>query len=390
MLTGLLFATEDATDRADALAATLPFGGATLIEFQARLLIAAGASQLLIAVARVTPELLGAAARIRRRGVAVDVVRSAAEAAARVHPLARVVVLADGLVTSEAILAPLAGEGDDVLLVTGRDLGLERIDADSLWAGVARVGAQRLAEAARMPRDYDFLSTLLRVTAQRGATRLMLPAGADAEGHGVERDGRGLARRGRGVFAALAGTRPAWVERWVLGPLARLALPPLVARGASPLALIGTALGAGAAGCWAIWQGWIAAGLGGVGVAAALLLIGGMLAWLRGDEPEAAWAERATQAVAAAAMLLTGIVEDARRGSATGLVLAVALIAAAALVERIRPLAAPRRWWAGASSYPLLLIPFAALGQATIGLAAMALYAALTLLGGIEDARAKA
>ena len=41
-------------------AATLPFGGATLIEYQARLLAAVGASHLLVAVSRVTP---GAARR---------------------------------------------------------------------------------------------------------------------------------------------------------------------------------------------------------------------------------------------------------------------------------------------------------------------------------------
>ena len=111
-----------------------------------------------------------------------------------------------------------------------------------------------------MPRDYDFLSTLLRVGAQHRAAKLMLPAAHD--GHGVERDGRGLARRGRGVFAALAGTRQPWVERWVLGPIARLALPPLVARGASPVMLLAVPASLVAVGgCWAIWQGWSAAGL---------------------------------------------------------------------------------------------------------------------------------
>ena len=60
MLAGLLFATHDADDRPGALTATLPFGGLTLIEYQARLLIAAGASQIVVIVARLTPELLGA------------------------------------------------------------------------------------------------------------------------------------------------------------------------------------------------------------------------------------------------------------------------------------------------------------------------------------------
>ena len=69
MLAGLLFATADASDRHDTLAATLPISGVTLIEFQARLLIAAGASQIVVVVSRLTPELLGAVNRMSRRGV---------------------------------------------------------------------------------------------------------------------------------------------------------------------------------------------------------------------------------------------------------------------------------------------------------------------------------
>ena len=81
MLAGLLFATHETEDRPDRLVATLPFGGVTLIEYQARLLIGAGASQIILVATRPTPELLGAISRIGRRGVAVDAVRTAAEAA---------------------------------------------------------------------------------------------------------------------------------------------------------------------------------------------------------------------------------------------------------------------------------------------------------------------
>ena len=60
MIAGLLFAREDAVDRPEMLAATLPFSGGTLIEYQARLLLAAGAAQIIVVVARTTPELVGA------------------------------------------------------------------------------------------------------------------------------------------------------------------------------------------------------------------------------------------------------------------------------------------------------------------------------------------
>ena len=149
MLAGLIFAVQDADDRAGTLAATLPFAGMTLIEYQARLLIGAGVSQIVIVVARLTPELLGAVARIGRRGVTVDTVRGAGEAAARLHPLSHLLVLADGLVTTDAVLAPFARDGGDALLVLdGEDAvhGYERIGGGDVWAGVARLDGRRLAE----------------------------------------------------------------------------------------------------------------------------------------------------------------------------------------------------------------------------------------------------
>ena len=148
MLAGLLFATDDADDAPDRLVATLPFGGATLIEYQARLLIAAGAAHLLIVVARLTPELLGAINRIAKRGVAVDAVRNAAEAEEKLHPLSQLLVLGSGLVTTADILAQMAqGEGDALLVTTEQDAlpGLERVSRAAIWAGIARFDAARLA-----------------------------------------------------------------------------------------------------------------------------------------------------------------------------------------------------------------------------------------------------
>ena len=141
MLAGFLFAVQDADDRPDTLTATLPLGGLTVIEQQARLLVELGASQIVILVARLTPELLGAIGRIARRGIAVDPVRSAAEAAEKLHPLARLLVLADGLVSSADMLVPIAGEGRDALLVVEASEappGFERVGGNAAWAGAAR------------------------------------------------------------------------------------------------------------------------------------------------------------------------------------------------------------------------------------------------------------
>ena len=199
MLAGLLLATHDADDSPGMLTATLPFGGVTLIEYQARLLIAAGAAQIVGMVARLTPELLGAITRIGRRGVTVDTVRSAVEAAEKLHPLARVLMLADGLTTTPDIVASLAREGGDALLVVAEDQGgstYERVGAGAAWAGIARLDPRRIAELAALPRDYDVQSTLVRLASQARAVHVLLDATAIRQGHGI--DHRAGARRGRG------------------------------------------------------------------------------------------------------------------------------------------------------------------------------------------------
>ncbi|RZM07841.1 MAG: hypothetical protein EOP68_12990, partial [Sphingomonas sp.] len=124
MLAGLLFAIHDADDRPDRLAATLPFSGVTLIEYQARLLIAAGVRQVIVVVARLTPELLGAINRINRR--------------------------------------------DDA------GPGFERVGGQMAWAGVARLEPARIAEVAGLPNDYDLQSTLLRIAVQARAVQILL------------------------------------------------------------------------------------------------------------------------------------------------------------------------------------------------------------------------
>jgi hypothetical protein len=390
MLAGLIFATDDADDRPDALAATLPFGGMTLIEYQARLLAAVGASHLMIAVSRVTPALLGAVSRIGERGVAVDIVRSAGEAAAKAHPLAQVIVVADGLVTTDAVIEWVAADPHEALLVSRDGDGTrgERVDAGHLWAGLARVPSQRIAEVAAMPDDYDFQSTLLRQAAAAGAVHLVLPAATARTRHGVERSAAALMRRSKSVLAALSDRRTAWVDRAIFTPLTSFALPQLVQRGVPGWALV---LGSALAGLGSV--ALFATERAGAGVALALLGIaqlstGAMLSWLRGEDRAARWQERATALLSALAVLLTGTLATRGSGDGSSLVLALVVIALAALVERT---AVPRkRWWATPAAYPVLLLVPALAGVSALGLAALALYAFATLAAGVEAGRVQA
>lgn len=388
MLAGLLFATREALDRPGTLTATLPFAAASLIEYQARLLIAAGASQIVVIVSRLTPELIGALARIGKRGVAVDAVRSATDALGKLHPLARVLVIADGLVTSEAVVSALAGEDDDTLLVVpevAAGVEFERIGGGVAWAGLARMDARRLSEAAGMPADYDLQSTLLHVLAQARAERVELPAPAIGQGHGIEHRAGALDQRGRAVLAASMASRPSWFDRVILRPIARLAVPEVARRGVATMAVAGAGGVLALAGLGGLYAGWQAGGLVAVLIAAIVGELAGSLALFR-DEAEVQRGLRVASLVAPAlAVLLLG------RGTGTvALLVAVQLLVASGLAERAARSATRRRWWGGAPAYLSVVTAGTLLGLPQWGLAAAALYATATLAAAIEALRADA
>jgi hypothetical protein len=384
MLAGLLFATSDSTDRHDSLAATLPIGGVTLIEFQARLLIAAGASQIVVVVARLTPELLGAINRLSKRGIAVDAVRGPAEALAKLHPLARVVWLADGLVTTSTMIETLRDRDHDTVIVTPNGDELERIGPNAVWAGAATIDPQRIGDVARLPSDYDFASSLLRVTVQRGAEQLTLPDAAVREGHGIQRDSRALAAKGRAAMVAALGSRSNWVDRFLIAPLAKVALPPLVARGVPAIALGAAGVLFDLAGLLSVALGHAGLGTAGIVVALALIALADVLAWLRDQQGLGRVLHWLTPASAALAVLALGH----SAGSATATLLGIGAVLAGVLAERAASGTRRRLWWAIPIGYPLILLPAAILGQPMIGLAAVALYALATLAVAIEQLRA--
>lgn len=385
MLAGLIFATEDADDRMGVLAATLPFGGLTLIEFQARLLAAAGAMQIVLVVARMTPELLGAISRIGRRGVSVDAVRTAAEAIEKLHPLARVLVVADGVVTTGDVVQAIALMPHDTLLVTEEgDPHYERVGADTAWAGLALIEGKRVVEVAALPRDYDFQSTLLRVVAQAGADQVHLDSHM-ATTHSIERSAQALARRGNGMVAALVAKPLRWADRYLLAPLVRLALPPLMARTIPTLGVIAAGAAVAIGGFVPLLAGHPAIGMGLVCAAIVVATIASAIAWVRDEAGLAHFADHARSGIAALSVILVGY----RADRPAGLILAAALLIVAALVERAADPALQRRWWASPAAYPVVLFVLLVVGQPLLALGAAGLYAATTLASAIEGFRRK-
>ncbi|WP_019516603.1 hypothetical protein [Sphingomonas sp. Mn802worker] len=388
MLAGLLFATREATDRSGTLTATLPFAAATLIEYQARLLIAAGASQIVVIVSRLTPELIGALARIGKRGVAVDAVRSATDALGKLHPLARVLLIADGLVTSEPVVNALAVEQDDTLLVVPEAAAgteFERIGGGVAWAGLARMDARRLGEAAGMPADYDLQSTLLHVLAQARAARIELPAHTIAQGHGIEHRASALDQRGRAMLAASMATRPSWFDRVILRPIARLAVPEVARRGVATMAVAGVAGVLASCGLVGVWSGWRASGLIVVLLATIVGELAGSLALFRDEAEVSRGLSIAALACPALALLLLG-----KGLGSVALLLGVQTVVAGGLSERATQPATRRRWWGGAPAYLAIVTAGTLLGLPIWGLAAAAIYSTATVGGAIEALRVQA
>jgi hypothetical protein len=391
MLVGLIFAIEEAGDRPGTLVATLPFGGMTLLEYQVRMLAGAGAEQVLVAVGKMTPALIAAVNRAAKRDLAIDIVRSAEEAADKVSGAGRVLVLADGLVTTDPVIDKMAQDGREALLVTDdaeSAAAIERLDMRDCWAGIARISVPQLQQIAHMPEDYDVQSALLRVAAQGGAEHVALPASWLRGGHAVERSAEGLAQRNTGVLAILTERRTGWADRWVFTRIARAVLPELVSRNVPAWGLLAGAgvLGIGALG--AIAAGWAGTGLVASLLATAGLATGAAMAGLRGEEGRAQRLEWVIFALFATVALLGGWVGRFAIGSWTPLVLAAVAVAAQLLVERAP--SRPRRWWASPSAHLLLLTPFALAGLLPWGLGLSALYAFGTLSAAVEGTREKA
>lgn len=391
MLAGLIFAIEEASDRPGTLVATLPFGGMTLLEYQIRLLAGAGAGHVLVAVGKMTPALLAAVNRAGRRELRVEIVRSAEEAAEKMDADARVLVMADGLVTTDPVMDRMGHDGPEALLVTddsGSPAAIERLDMRDCWAGVARISVSQLSQIAQMPDDYDFQSALLRVAAQSGAEHVPLTAGWLRSGHAVEHSAEGLAARNTGVLAALTERRIGWADRWVFTRIARMALPELVSRNFPGWGLLGVGGLLALLAFAAIGFDWEGTGLIVSLLSAAALATGAGMAALRGEERRARGVESALLVLFGGVALGCGWMERARLETTTPLVLAMVALAAQSLVER-----APsrhRRWWASPSAQLLLLMPFALGGFVQFGLGAAAVYAFITLAAAVEGTREKA
>ena len=383
----LIVGCEEARGGGGRLRAELPVAGATLIDYQARAAAAAGARHIVLLVERLPAALLAAIDRLKRDGVPVEVARSVGHAADHIHPDERLLVIGDGVVADNDTLGRVAAAPVLSMLTLADSAASqhwERIDATRRWAGLALFNGALLRRTVEMLGDWDLQSTLLRRAVQAGAEGIDGATGPvepllyiiedEPTGQAIE---RALAER---VMLQSTG----WPDARLFAPVARLLAPEALMRGVGGGWLRGGALAISALALPFAFYGWFLA-------AALLLALGGLVdsigrhadaLGLRGRRRAAWWAPARLGLLAAAlAIVPVRLIADGG-GWGHGLVAAVVAGALVALdLHRRGALGLLPRWIADADALVLLFVPFALFGQPAAGLAAMALYAFVSLIG---------
>lgn len=192
-----------------ALRALSPLAGQTLIEYQARQLVAAGATECAVMVDAVSPELAAAVDRLQRDSIRVTLVRDMPSLGRLITPADHVIILGEGHVLPTDSLRQLAGEQPPALLtlpVTPETRDFERIDGDGMWAGAALAPGGVLLSTLDMLGEWDLCLTILRRLVQGGAGRLPCDVAMVMDGRiAIVRDRAGAAEAER-VLTGRLGT----------------------------------------------------------------------------------------------------------------------------------------------------------------------------------------
>lgn len=262
-LHALLSATET-TEDGETLRAAQLIAGQYLIERQAALCRDAGVTLIFVCVDRMPDELVKAFDRLRAIGLPVEPVRRASEILDRTRPRDPLMLVLDGLYANgDQVSAFAAGPANAVFVTADTPVtrGLERIDADLRWAGLALTRCELLADLADLPDDWDLPSTLLRRSVQRGATRLSCAPALFERGDLVVVDSAGAADAlSARVYDSAAVGESGVVMANILAPIARIVGPALLARSARSSILDGVAIALLIAAVVGWATGWIALG----------------------------------------------------------------------------------------------------------------------------------
>ncbi len=378
-LAALICAYHESSEPGAGLRATLKLAGRTVVERQARLAALAGANPVVLVVERLPPELTAAIDRMRVEGIGVVVGRSAAEAAEAVPAEARLLLMGDGLVADESHIERLLKAEAPALLTMADHLGddrFERIDADSRWAGLALLDGATFRQTAAMLQDWDLQSTLLRRAVQAHARQMAVKETGEDHLLVAERNAD-LDEAEARIIESVGAARGSWASR-LLAPVERAATGLLMSATITPGAIYFLGAAMTGLGAYLFARDWIWAGVLLLLLATPLDGIADRLAALRlQPRPGRGWWRFLLPALSGAALGTLSLSLSQTRGWGCLALAAAALAFLVALDREARGRELPGQTaLAERKGMTWLMLPFAIAGYWTIGLAALAAYAA--------------
>lgn len=226
-LAAILSAIAPSSDRPEVSRAQIVFASRTLIEYQARQALQAGADQLFIMVTAVTPALSRLVDRLGANGAQIHLIRDMPGLIRQLPRDSDVLLFADGMVADQKYVKELAQQRGNALLVVGDDpttAHLERVDGLHRWAGVARIAPQTLFNTLDLIGDWDLVLTLLRAVVQSEPRRIAVDPSDIGEGRVVLVDRQDIADlAGKSLASARSSANAgAGAERYLLQVPARL------------------------------------------------------------------------------------------------------------------------------------------------------------------------
>ena len=381
MAIGALIGAYQEDDRGS-LRSLFPLAGRTLIEYQVRCAVAAGAAPVVVVVERVPQGLQDAFERLRLDGIGVFPVSDVNDAVSRFEAGSLILLIGDGIAAPVGLVTELAQEPEPAVATVPDDEEhevFERIDGATRWAGVAVVDAPLLGSTAAMLGDWDLQSTLLRRAVQEGARRV--PA-SDIGGEPLLVESADqLADFQRHLVHSSRGSRDDWVSRYLLPPVEDFATEQLMETAVRPTWLIFAALALTIGGAICFTRGWLGAGLVLLLLSTPLDLVAARLATLRlRPFAQRTWSRLALWPAGGLALLAIGLWEM-RHGTGWGSFVTAAAACGFAEAMRIEKTTMPAGgdlWLLSRRNAIFLAVPFALGGVWTAYLLAVLLYAALS------------
>ena len=247
----------------------LPLGlaqlfGTTVADQQLRVGQAMGADMFILLCSSLPNELMQHCDRWRAQGIGVEIVRTGAELAALVPDQEQIVYLGDGIVPGEALAGALADAAPAIYVVENDEQlkEYERIDLTHRWLGVGVFASRHLAALSDIPDDWDIGSALLRAALQDGMRREQVASGQLGEGF-LENliDQQRVTEFQRQVLAGGLEKPGNFLQRHLMQPLRRWALPKMWKRPELAGYTSWASLGLGLISLPMAWIGWTAPAL---------------------------------------------------------------------------------------------------------------------------------